>query len=147
MYAMCNENGDHILLFDAIVDHKKNDKAMTRTEQKFVDYRGKRQYTRSTKGWGVCVRWKNGSTTWGKLSDFKECYPVQTAEYAVTNNIDTEPAFNYWVPHTLKKRDSIISLVKKQQTRYLKKTHKFGIKMSKTVKEAAKLDTKNGDTK
>ena len=24
MYAMCDENGDHILLFDAIVDHRKN---------------------------------------------------------------------------------------------------------------------------
>ena len=43
MYAMCDEKGDHILLFDAVVDHKKNDKAMTRTEQKFVDYRGKQQ--------------------------------------------------------------------------------------------------------
>ena len=41
MYAMCYKNGDHILLFDAIVDHKKNDKAMTRTEQKFVNSRGK----------------------------------------------------------------------------------------------------------
>ena len=113
MYAMCDENGNHILLFDAIVDHKKSNRAMTRTEQKFVDSRGKQQYKRSTKGWEVCVGWKNGSTTWKKLSDFKECYPVQTAEYAATNDIDTEPAFNYWVPHTLKKRDSIISLVKK----------------------------------
>ena len=43
MYAMCNENGDHILLFDAIVDHKKNDKAITRAEKKFIDSRGKRQ--------------------------------------------------------------------------------------------------------
>ena len=33
MYAMCDKNGDHFLLFDAIVDHKKNNKAMTRTEQ------------------------------------------------------------------------------------------------------------------
>ena len=65
----------------------------------------------------------------------------------MTNDIDTEPAFNYWVPHTLKKRDSIISLVKKRQTRYLKKTHKFGIDMPKTVKESAKLYAKNGDTK
>ena len=29
MYATCDENGDHILLFDAIVDHKKNYSAMT----------------------------------------------------------------------------------------------------------------------
>ena len=121
MYAMCDENGDHILLFDAIVDHRENENAMTIAEQKFVESKGKEQYKRSTKGWEVCVRWKNGSTTWEKLSDFKECYPVQTAEYAATNDIDTEPAFKYWVPHTLKKRDSIISLVKKRQTRYLKK--------------------------
>ena len=86
-------------------------------------------------------------TTWEKISDFKECYPVQTAKYAVTNYINTEPSFNYWVPQTLKKRDSIIFLVKKQHTRYLKKTHKFGIEMPKIVKEAAKLDAENGDTK
>ena len=37
MYAMCNENSDQILLFDAIVDHRKNDNAMTRSEHKFFD--------------------------------------------------------------------------------------------------------------
>ena len=47
----------------------------------------------------------------------------------------------------MKKRDSIISLVKKRHTRYLKKTHKFVIEIPKTVKKAAELDAKNGDTK
>ena len=65
----------------------------------------------------------------------------------MTNEIVTEPAFNYWVPNTLNKRDSIISLVKKRQTRYLKNTHKFGVDMPKIVKEAAELDANNGDTK
>ena len=37
--------------------------------------------------------------------------------------------------------------MKKRQTRYLKKTHKFGIEIPKTAKEAAELDAKNGDTK
>ena len=83
MYAMCDENGDHILLFDLIIDHRKHDNAMTRTDQKFVDSRGKQQYKHSTKGWDVCVQWKNSSTTWGKLSDFKECYPVQTSDRRV----------------------------------------------------------------
>ena len=41
MYAMCDENGDHILLFYAIVDHKKNYNAITTAEQKFFDSRGK----------------------------------------------------------------------------------------------------------
>ena len=31
MYTMCDENGDHILLFYETVDHKKNDNAITRT--------------------------------------------------------------------------------------------------------------------
>ena len=56
MYAMCGENGDHIVLFDAIVDHNKNENAMTRSEQKFVDSIGKQQYKRLTKGWDFCVR-------------------------------------------------------------------------------------------
>ena len=37
--------------------------------------------------------------------------------------------------------------MKKRQTRYLKKTHKFGVEIPKTVKKAAELDAKNEDTK
>ena len=32
MYAMYDEKGDHILIFDAIVDHRKNDNTPTRSE-------------------------------------------------------------------------------------------------------------------
>ncbi len=62
-------------------------------------------------------------------------------------NLQTrKPAFNWWVPHILKKRDRIISLLKKRNPRYLKRTHKFGIEVPKTVKEALELDKKNGNT-
>ena len=56
MYAMCDENGDHILLFDSIIDHRKHDNAMTRIDQKFVDSKGKQQYKCSTKGWDICAQ-------------------------------------------------------------------------------------------
>ncbi len=46
----------------------------------------------------------------------------------------------------LKKHDQIISLVCKQTTHYLKRTHEFGIEVPKTVKEALALDCKNGNT-
>jgi hypothetical protein len=46
----------------------------------------------------------------------------------------------------LKKHDRSISLVRKQTTRYLKRTHKFGIEVPKTVKEVLALDRKNGNT-
>jgi hypothetical protein len=88
---------------------------------------------------------KDGSTSWEALADLKESHPLETTEYAVTQGIDHEPAFNWWVPHVLKKYDWIISLVRKRTTRYLKRTHKFGIEVPKTVKEALDLDRKNGN--
>jgi hypothetical protein len=78
------------------------------------------------------------------LADLKESHPIETSEFAVTAGIDHEPAFNWWVPHTLKKHDRIISMVWKRSARYLKRTHKFGIEMPKTVAEAKELDRKNG---
>jgi len=45
-----------------------------------------------------------------------------------------------------RKRDRIISKVQQRQTRYLKRTTKFGIELPKTVAEAYALDKKNGNT-
>ncbi len=101
---------------------------------------------RSTIGWQVCCQFKDGSTSWENLADLKESHPLETAEYAVTHCIDHESAFNWWVPHVLKKHDRIISLVFKWTTCYLKRTHKFGIEVPKTVKEALALDRKNSNT-
>ena len=46
----------------------------------------------------------------------------------------------------LKKRLRLISLVKNRNARYLKKTHKFGIEVPKSVSHAYALDDKNGKT-
>ncbi len=100
----------------------------------------------STIGWQVCCQWKDGSTSWENFADLKESHPLDTAEHAMTQGIDHEPAFNWWVPHALKKCDRIISLVCKWTTCYLKQTHKFGIEVPKTVKVALDLDRKNGNT-
>ncbi len=54
--------------------------------------------------------------------------------------IDHEPAFNWWVPHELKKRNQIISLVRKRIPRYLKQNHKFGIKIPTSMKDALEID-------
>ena len=73
------------------------------------------------------VQWKDGSTSWEKISLLKECYSLQTAEYAVNNDVDNKPAFNWWISHVLKKRDRIISRVTLCQKRFLKTKEKFGI--------------------
>jgi hypothetical protein len=146
MYAQCDPNGNQYILLDSIIDHKRLDSAIRPLDQKVVRPNGHTYLRRSTVGWQLCCQWKDGSTSWESLADLKESHPIETAEYAVTKGLDHEPAFNWWVPHVLRKRDQIISLVRRRTTRYLKRTHKFGIEIPKTVKEALALDRKNGNT-
>ena len=67
------------------------------------------------------------------------------AEYAHQCGIAHEPAFNFWDPHVLKKRDTIIYLVKNRKPQYLKRTHKFGVQLPKSVADANAVDKNNGD--
>ena len=73
----------------------------------------------------------------------KEIYTPQVAEYAVASHIDQEPAFAWWVLHVMRKKEVIISKVK---SAYWLTTHKYRIKISKTVEEALKLDKESGKT-
>ena len=50
----------------------------------------------------------------------------------MAQEIDHYLAFNWWVEEVLKKRLMIISLVKKRNSEYLKKTQKFGIEVPKS---------------
>lgn len=62
----------------------------------------------------------------------KESYLLEVAEYAVAQSIDNEPAFVWWVPYTLKKRDRSIAAVSK---RYHKHQCKYGFRILDTVEE------------
>ena len=93
-----------------------------------------------TKGWLICVEWHDGSTSWEMMSSLKESYPVELTEYSVAQGIDHQPAFCWWVPHVLHKRDHIIAVVNKC---YRNRTHKFGFKVPKLVKCALEIDHEN----
>ncbi len=140
MYAQCDPDGNQYVLLDSIIDHKRLDSAIRPSEQKVVRPNGHTYLKHSTIGWQLCCQWKDGSTSWESLTDLKDSHPIETAEYAVTKGLHHEPAFNWWVPHVLKKRDQIICLVRKQAT------HKFGIDIPKTIKVALALDRMNGNT-
>ena len=58
---------------------------------------------------------------------------MQISDSVIANESDHKQAFNWWVKHVLKKKDRIIGNIRKLQGRYLKKSHKFGIKLPKTV--------------
>ena len=139
LYSQCDPDSNQYVLLEEIVNHRRLPTAMKLSDQNNVRANGKTYLKRSTVGWQLCCQWKDGSTSWENLDDLKESHPIKTAKYAKILGIDHELAFNWWVPHVLRKRDRIISLVRKRNPRYLKRTHKFGIELPKTVKEAFNL--------
>ena len=146
MYDMCDKDDNRVMLSDTMVGHRCCLTTNTHADQKFTDKNGKVQYKRSTKGWQMCVQWKDGLTSCEKISVMKECYPVQTAEYAVSNNVDSEPAFNWWVSHILKKHNRIISKVKLCQKRFVKTTEKYGIDLPRDAEHAKERNRRNSNT-
>ena len=91
----------------------------------------------------MCVEWRDGSTFWEQLTDMKEAYPVLVAEYATTQEIIEEPAFAWWCPYVLRKRDRIIA---GEKPRVLKKRLKCGFEVPETVPRVIELDEINGNT-
>jgi hypothetical protein len=92
-------------------------------------------------GWKLRVQWKDGSTKLETISE-KEAYSVQTAEYAIANKLEHQPAFAWWMGTTLRNRDLIIDSATNKV--FHKSTHKFGTHLPKTVKEAVEIDAKTG---
>ena len=68
---------------------------------------------------------------------------MEVAYYAVLHGLESEPAFAWWVPFTLKRRNRIIAAVNKG---YYKRTHKFGIEIPKTYEDCVRIDKENGNT-
>jgi hypothetical protein len=127
---------------DELVDHKKSEEA-TPSDDGYVTVNERRHPKRTTQGWQLCVKWHDGSTSWEHLKDLKEANPIETAEYAVVHSLSHEPAFSWWVKHTLKKRDTINAAVR---ARFVRKDFKFGIQVPNTIAEARRLDAESGDT-
>ena len=131
------------MLLKEIIAHRSTPDAVGKQDAMITMKNGRKCQRRTTKGWELLIQWKDGSETWTKLKDIKEAYPVQTAEYAFLAGIHEEPAFAWWVPHVMSKRASIISKVK---SKYWSRTHKYGIRIPKSVKEALLIDKENGNT-
>ncbi len=89
-------------MLDAIMDFRKDPNAAIYQNDQVKIVNGKKVVSRSTRGWELCCEWKDGSTSWQKLSNLKELHPLQVAEFALAAGIANEPAFNWWVSWVLK---------------------------------------------
>ena len=140
MISEVDASGSTTILFDEIMDHKYDGNAVKKAS---TNPKKRNKQQRTTKGWKLLVKWKDGSTSWERLADIKESYPVKAAEYAIVKGIIHEPAFSWWAPHVLKTRDRIISKV---ASRVKKKNMKFGIEIPHTVERALEIDKEQGNT-
>ena len=102
MRTQCDTESNQFLLMKEIIDHKFDGNAIKLADQ-FVCVNGRRSKKKTTKGWWLCIQWKDGTTMWEKLKDIKESNLIKAAEHAIANGIKKEPAFNWWVNFALKK--------------------------------------------
>jgi hypothetical protein len=94
IFQQVDDKGNLFSIMDEIIDHRANE--ALRADDAFVIINGKQHPQRTTKSWKLCIRWKDGTTSWESLAALKESNPVETADYAVANKLVSEPAFNWW---------------------------------------------------
>ena len=144
MLTQVDSDGFSLSLMEGIINYKRDDSvAIPKTDKYITTARGQRRLRKTTAGWKLFVKWRDQSESWVKLSVLKESQPMETAEFAKSRGIDDKSAFTWWAPHTLKKRNAIISAMK---MRLRKTTHKYGIEIPTSVDHAMEIDRKNGNT-
>ncbi len=132
MHAQVDSKGNVYQLLSKITDHRSDHSAFQIADGLMTSRNGNRVPKSTTGERSLLVPWKDGSSNWVPLTDLKDSYPIQIAEYTMANKLANEPAFNWWVHTVLRKRNRIVAKVK----RYCQTTHKFGIRLPQTVAEA-----------
>ena len=144
MLTQVDSDGFGLSLIEGIIDYKRDDsEAIPKTDKYITTARGQRRLHKTTAGWKLLENWRDQSESWVKLSELKESHPVEAAEFAKSRGIDDESAFAWWVPHMLKKRNTIISAMK---MRLQKTTHKYGIGIPTSINPAMEIDRENENT-
>ena len=63
-------------------------------DQKVVN-QGIETLRKSIATWDICCKWKDGLTSWERLSNVKELHLIHIANYAISQYIQNEPVFNW----------------------------------------------------
>ena len=143
LISQVDEEGQHQMMMSEIMDHRVLHDAVPRSQGTYVNQYGVKRRKLTTRGWELLVEWKGGSTDWVSLKDLKESYPVELAHCAVNRNIQDEPAFAWWIPVVLKKEKRILQKVK---SKYWSRTHKYGVRIPRSINEAIEIDKEIGNT-
>jgi hypothetical protein len=91
-YSQVGNEGNQYVLLDDNIDWKTTPDAVDDSQFFQVSAKGNIHKHHTTKGWRLCILWKDESTLWEALNDLKESFSVQVAEFAVANNLQEGPA-------------------------------------------------------
>ena len=109
LFAQVDDEGNRQDLMNEIIDYQTNGTELKQQDAFITTKTGTKCRRETTKGWELLVEWKDSSTNWVSLKDITESYPVEVAEFALATRISMEPAFAWWVPFVLKKRNRILA--------------------------------------
>jgi hypothetical protein len=68
MYSQCDIEGREYNLMEGIVDHK-TDGHVVEPDDMYIKHGSNKKVRKTTKGWNLCVEWKDGNASWELLSD------------------------------------------------------------------------------
>ena len=142
LMAQVDGEGRRQMMLSSIMDHRVLQDAIPKSQGTYTNAYGVKRRKTTTRGWELLVEWRDGSSDWISLKDLKDSYPVELAVYAKENSLEDEPAFAWWVPYVLRKQKRIFQKVK---SKYWARTHKYGIRIPKNIKEAIEIDKDNGN--
>ena len=75
IYAQLDDDGYTRMLMDEIIDHRSDNTAVKKGEGSVRGPNGTLKPKITTRGWELCVRWKDNSTEWVPLKELKESNP------------------------------------------------------------------------
>ena len=143
MLSQVDDNGHNQLMMDAITNFKKDLTAVLMEDKYLFTMTAQCRLRKMTLGRWFLVRWKDETECWVKLAELKDSYPVEVAEFVKVRNLVSEPAFAWWAPNTIRRRNAILSAVKAW---FMKQTNKYGIEIPRDVAHAKELDHINSNT-
>lgn len=100
MLSQVDSDGFTMTMMEGGIDHKMdNATAVPKSDKYIATRRGQRRLRKTTSGWKLLIKWKDGSESWIHLKDLKESHPVEVDEYAKARGIADEDEFSWWVPY------------------------------------------------
>ena len=79
LFAQVDQDRQIFVLSDEIIDWR-TDGSQIKSEDAFIHIsNGNKRRSETTKGWEVCIQWKDGRSSWNQVKDVKDAYTVQLA--------------------------------------------------------------------